>query len=88
MVDKGLPVIVSEWGIDKDTSGQPALENGQKFVSYLNEKGISWCAWWLGNKDEVYSVLRSDCNKLSGWEESDLTDVGKIVFAGMGGKTK
>ena len=88
VVDKGLPVIVSEWGIDKDTSGQPALENGQKFVSYLNEKGISWCAWSLCNKDEVHSVLRSDCNKLSGWEESDLTDVGKIVFAGMGGKTK
>ena len=87
-VREGLPVIVSEWGISKDTNGSPKLELGESFVEYLNENNISWCAWSLCNKDEVYSALRPDCNKLSGWQESDLTDVGKIVFKNMGGSSE
>ncbi len=84
-VDRHLPVFVSEWGIGKDNSGSPALDAGRNFVDYLNANGISWCAWSLCNKDEVYSVLRPDCSKLSGWEESDFTDVGKLIFGAMGG---
>ena len=84
-VDNHLPVFVSEWGIGKDNSGGPALSAGQTFVDYLNEKGISWCLWSLCNKDEVYSVLRPDCNKTGGFTEGDLTEVGKLAFSAMGG---
>ena len=87
-VDSGLPVMVSEWGIGKRSDGAAALEEGKKFADYLNENGISWCAWSLCNKDEVYSVLRPDCKKLSGWEESDLTEVGSIMFEKMEGAPK
>lgn len=87
-VEKGLPIIVSEWGISKNTSGEPELDGGKEFVSYLNKKGISWCAWSMCNKDEVYSVLKPDCDKLSGWQENDLTDVGKTIFSAMGGTAK
>ncbi len=87
-VSEELPVIVSEWGICNNTDGKPFLELGESFVSYLNENEVSWCAWSLCNKDEAYSVLRSDCNKLSGWQESDFTEVGKIVFNNLEGKDK
>ena len=87
-VKEGLPVIVSEWGISKDSNGDPKLESGKDFVNYLNKEEISWCAWSLCNKDEVYSALRSDCDKLSSWQESDFTDVGKVIFDNMGGSAK
>ena len=86
-LEGGLPVIVSEWGIGADADGSPALDEGRKFADYLNEKGISWCVWSLCNKDEVFSVLRPDCNKLGGFEDSDLTDVGRLVFEEMGGRS-
>ena len=87
-VREGLPVIVSEWGIDKDTNGEPQLETAESFADYINEEGISWCAWSLCNKDEVFSVLRPDCNKLGSWQESDLTEVGKLIFEKMEGKAE
>ena len=64
-------------------AGKAALEEGQSFVKFLNEKGVSWCGWSLCNKDEVYSVLRPDCDKLARWTEDDLTDVGKLIFSAM-----
>ncbi len=88
VIESGLPVIVSEWGIGKNIKGKTALEDGKKFADYLNENCVSWCAWSLCNKDEVYSVLRPDCNKLSGWQDEDLTDVGRILFEKMDGKAE
>ena len=82
-VDAGLPVMVSEWGIGRNGSGGPALDEGKAFLDYLHEKNLSWCAWSLCNKDEVYSVLRPDCDKLARWTEDDLTDVGKLIFSAM-----
>lgn len=86
--EQQLPVMVSEWGIDYDETGKPALDAGREFVNYLNEHGISWCAWSLCNKDEVYSVLRPDCADLSNWQDSDLTDVGRVIFAALRGSVE
>lgn len=87
-VEQALPVMVSEWGIHTDETGQPALEAGREFVTYLNERGISWCAWSLCNKDEVYSVLQPDCDTLSNWQDADLTDVGRVIFAALRGSAE
>ena len=87
-MEKKLPVMVSEWGINTDENGLPALEAGETFMTYLNSRGISWCGWSLCNKDEVFSVLKPDCGKLSGWLEEDLTDVGKILLGGLDGGEK
>ena len=85
-LEAGLPVMVSEWGVGKNAAGEPALEQGREFAAWLNEKGVSWCAWSLCNKDEVYSVLRPDCKKLSGWTSEDLSPVGALVFAALEGE--
>lgn len=87
-LEKGLPVMVSEWGINTEENGQPALEAGEEFLGYLNSRGISWCGWSLCNKDEVFSVLKPDCGELSGWLEEDLTEVGKILLGGLDGGEK
>lgn len=84
-VENNLPVIVSEWGIGYDASGQPALTVGTEFAAYLNEKNVSWCGWSLCNKDEVYSVLRPTASPSDNWGESDFTEVGQILFEALRG---
>lgn len=84
-VEKQLPVFVSEWGVNTDENGDPALDEAEAFAEYLNAQGISWCAWSLCNKDEVFSALKPECDKLGEWEESDLTEVGKLMFQFMEG---
>lgn len=75
-----IPVFVSEWGINYGADGNPALDQAETFVTVLNRRGISWMGWALCNKDEVFSAIKPDCYKFSGWELDDLTDVGKLFF--------
>ncbi len=80
-LDQGLPVIVSEWGV----ADEDALDEARKFLDYCNRKGVSWFGWSLSNKEEVFSALRSDCQKLSNWTWEDLTSVGQLFFEGLKG---
>ena len=77
---KGIPLFVTEWGVNYGTDGKPALAQAKKFVTVLNRRKISWTAWSLCNKDEVFSAVKPDCKKYSGWTPDDLTDVGKVFF--------
>ena len=82
-VKSGLPVFVSEWGMGLDKDGNHALDEGREFAKMLNEKGLSWCAWSLCNKDECYSLLSPDCTKLGAFTEDDLSDAGLVVWDAM-----
>ena len=75
-----IPVFVSEWGINYGDNGKVALDQGEQFVTVLNRRKISWVAWSLSNKDEVFSAIKPGCDKLSEWETDDLTEVGKVFF--------
>lgn len=92
IVESGVPVFVSEWGtsvgeqayLQDGGPGSRAItyqENARPFINYMKEHGISWTAWSLSNKDEAHSMLRSDCQKYSGWTEEDLTDFGRLIFS-------
>jgi endoglucanase len=78
-VENNLPLFVSEWGI-----GEKGMTYAEEFVEYLNDNGISWCAWSLCNKEEPYSMIRSDSMLLGGWNPDDLTDAGIRIFEWMG----
>jgi hypothetical protein len=77
-MDLGIPVFVTEWGLKYD-SDKIYSEETDYFIKELKERNISWCNWSMSNKDESYSFIKSDCNKLSGWTDSDLTAGGKII---------
>ena len=77
-VEAGLPVFVSEWGV-----GQNGGEEAARFADYMNKHGISWCAWSLSNKDEAYSLLKPDCYKTARFEDSDLSEAGRLIFDKM-----
>lgn len=94
LLDQGLPIFVTEWGVtlgDADPSAEEAEENGLRqteiyvenalpFLELMADREVSWAAWALSGKDEIHSVLRADCGKLSGWTREDLTGFGELVF--------
>ena len=87
-VNEGLPVFVSEWGCGKDSTGEFAYLQSLEFYAYLNSNDISWCAWSLCNKDEIYSMIKTDCEKIGDFTEEDLTQSGKVIFEALKGRKK
>lgn len=86
-LDAGVPVFVSECGLcDASGDGRVDQTSAQAWFDLLNERGVSFLAWNLSNKNESSSLIRSDCAKLSGWTESDLTESGKIFRAAILGR--
>lgn len=77
-VAQGLPVFVSEFGTcDASGGGANDFNETQKWLSYFDKQGISYCNWSICNKDETCSVLRSGTSANGNWSESDLTENGK-----------
>lgn len=81
-LDKGLPVIVSEFGVSP-ASGDGTIDTkeAKKWLDYLDENEISYFAWSLSNKAESASLLKSSTKKKSGWSKSDLSPAGKWIFS-------
>lgn len=80
-LDKGLPVMVTEFGVS-EASGDGSLDKteAKKWLDYLDGNGISYFAWSLSNKSESSALLKSGIKKTSGWKISDLSEAGKWVF--------
>jgi hypothetical protein len=81
-----LPVFVTEWGVSENESGELLTEDAGNFADYLNTNTISWAAWSFCNKDEPYSVIRSETSKFSGWTNNELSETGRLIFSKMGVK--
>ncbi len=80
-----IPIFVTEWGItDNGTNSALYEDRAMKFVDFMEQNNISWCMWSISNKDEIYSMLKTSCNKYSGWTEADLTFSGKIAVMALG----
>ena len=79
-VAQGLPVFVSEFGTcDASGGGANDFNETQKWLSYFDNNGISYCNWSLCNKDETCSVLRPGTSASGNWSESNLTENGKWI---------
>ena len=86
-INAGLPIFVSEYGIC-DASGNGAIDQQQadKWVSLMDQYGISYVAWNLSNKSETSALLKSSCNKLSGFAAEDLSNSGKWLYGLLTGE--
>ena len=75
-----IPVFISEWGFSPEKNDADIdLKKGREFLEFLKQNNISWINWSLSNKDEPYSFIRYDIDKLSRWNNDELTSVGKFV---------
>lgn len=75
--EKGLAVLISEFSIC-DASGNGAVDYGQAEAWYdlIKNSHTSYVGWSLSNKQETTALLKSSCNKLSGWTDDDLSETG------------
>ena len=87
-VNNGLPVFVSEYGIC-DASGNGGIDEGQanEWVEAMDDLGISYIAWNLSNKNETSAIIKSSCNKTSGFTKDDLSTSGKWLYEMLTGKS-
>lgn len=87
-VEAGLPVFVSEFGIC-DASGGGAVnpDEAGKWMELIDRLGLSCVAWNLSNKDETCAMVKSDCQKTSGFGMEDLTESGLWVRQMLAGGT-
>ena len=77
-IDSGLPVIVSEFGIcDASGNGGNNYDEGNKWIEAMDDYNISYFIWNLSNKAETSALISSSCSKLSGFEDSELSDSGR-----------
>lgn len=76
--EKGLPVIISEFGIcDASGNGGINYDEASKWMTLLNQYSVSYVMWNLSNKSETSAMIQSWCNKSSGFTYDELSDAGK-----------
>lgn len=76
-LDAGLPVFCTEFGIcDASGAGANNMTEGNAWIRAMNDAGVSYCIWNLSNKGETSSLIKSDCQKTSGWTADELSEAG------------
>lgn len=76
-LNAGIPVFISECSItDASGNGGVNTTEGQAWMNFIRQNGLSYVEWSLCNKGESASVIKSSCSQTSGWTDSDLTSVG------------
>ena len=80
-IKKGLPVLVTEFGItDANGSGNISKTEGNKWMKLLNKYKTGRVCWNLSNRAERSALIKSSCQKTSGWKSSDYTTQAKWLW--------
>ena len=73
-----LPVICTEFSAcDASGNGSYNFSSANKWISMMNKNDISYCCWSLSNKPESASLLKSSCQRTSGFKTKDLSKMGR-----------
>ena len=75
-VNNGIPIFVTEWG-SKGYSMTDSEANKWMNWCYLNK--ISHVNWAVNDKEEEWSIVIPGASPTGQWQESDLTDAGKLA---------
>lgn len=80
-VKKGLPILVTEFGISEASgNGKISTSQGNRWMRLLNKYKIGRVCWNLSNKTESCALLKSSCRRVSGWKSSDFTKQGRWLW--------
>ncbi len=75
--EKGLPVMISECNITMACGdGVYDYEQADKWMSLMDEYGLSIFVWSLKNNAHSSSLFKESCSKISGWSDDELTEAG------------
>ena len=75
-INNGIPIFVTEWG-SKGYSMTDSEANKWMNWCYLNK--ISHVNWAVNDKEEEWSIVIPGASPTGQWQESDLTDAGKLA---------
>jgi endoglucanase len=79
-MNKGLPIFVSECaGMEASGDGAIDYTEWNKFVAWMNAKGLSWVAWSVSDKVETCSVLNPSASSNGVWQPADIKEWGNVA---------
>jgi endoglucanase len=79
-ISADIPIFVTEWGLSESNgTGEIDLQESNIWISFLELNNLSWCNWSIINKDESSAALLPFTSALSGWNEDELTQSGKMI---------
>lgn len=77
---RGVALFVTEYGTTAANGDAPInAKETQTWWDWCAKNGISTLNWSVANKDEASAILKPATTALSGWNEGDLTDSGRLV---------
>ena len=76
-INAGLPVFISESaGMEATGDGPLDLAEWQKWIDWMEARGLSWITWSVSDKDETCSMLQKTAGPHGQWKDSDLKESG------------
>lgn len=76
----GLPIFVSECaGMEATGDGPLDEKEWADFVQWMDNRGLSWVAWSVSDKNETCSVLLPPAASTGGWKEEEIKPWGKLA---------
>ena len=76
-IAKGLPVFVSECaGMEASGDGPLDTLEWQRYIDWMDSRGLSWVTWSVSDKDESCSVLKPSASSNGMWKDQDLKESG------------
>ncbi|MCL2627270.1 MAG: glycoside hydrolase family 5 protein [Oscillospiraceae bacterium] len=80
----GLAVFCTEWGTSEASGDKgPYIDYSIRWMEFLADRKISWCAWSLAQKNEVSSAFTASVtsNPQGAWPDDQVTDSGRFYRA-------
>lgn len=77
---KNAAIFVTEWGTS-EASGDGGVYDSQTrtWISFLNQRGISWVNWSLCDKTEASAALAPGASATGNWQDYNLSASGRLV---------
>lgn len=79
-ITAGLSLFITEWGMS-EANGNGIIDHVSlnEWVDFLEANNLSWCNWSIMNKNETSAALLSSTSSISGWNEDELSESGRII---------
>ena len=75
-LNNGIPLFVTEWG----SIGYSIIDSeASKWMNWCHLNKISHVNWAVNDKEEEWSILKPGASTTGNWQESDLTEAGKLA---------
>lgn len=79
-IDKGLPLIISEWGsVTYDGDGYMDEKSTREWMEFARKNHLTHLNWSVSDKNESASMFRKGAPANGGWKRKHLTPSGKLV---------